>query len=193
MRYECATVRRDASRSRRSQETGQSQVTRKSCLERITPVRSACDPGGCASNIPPSPSITTAAPCRTRGPVPAIIAPSYRPDDWLTVFGEASHRRFVFFASSSSSSARGGRISQLAGTALDSCLHPVVNGRNPMAGISNRESPEEEANERREHPPINTDSAPSDDAAGHSDDERTDLQTSHKSGSRSTAQKEADR
>ena len=62
-----------------------------------------------------------------------------------------------------------------------------------MAGISNRESAREEADERREHPPMNTDSAPSEDAAGRRDEDQTDLQTSHKTGSRSTAQKEADR
>ena len=60
-------------------------------------------------------------------------------------------------------------------------------------GISNRESPTEEANERREHPPVDAGSPPAEDASGHVGDEPigdTDgRQTSHKAGSRSVAQK----
>jgi hypothetical protein len=63
------------------------------------------------------------------------------------------------------------------------------------SGISNRESPEEEAREREEHPPLDTDSPPPEDAAGRQGEQPlTDLrdrQTSHKAGSRSIAQKEA--
>lgn len=65
-----------------------------------------------------------------------------------------------------------------------------------MAGISNRESPEEEAEERREHPPVDTGSPPPEDAAGRVGEEpladNRDRHTSHKAGSRSIAQKEAE-
>jgi len=65
-----------------------------------------------------------------------------------------------------------------------------------MAGISNRESPEEEAAERREHPPVDGGSPPPEDAAGRVGEnplaDQADRQTSHKAGSRSIAQKEAD-
>jgi hypothetical protein len=65
-----------------------------------------------------------------------------------------------------------------------------------MAGISNRESPQEEEQERHEHPPQDTSSPPPQDAAGRvGEDPLTDNQdrhTSHKAGSRSIAQKEAD-
>jgi hypothetical protein len=61
-------------------------------------------------------------------------------------------------------------------------------------GISNRETPEEEARERREHPPVDTGSPEPEDAAGRVGEEPlTDLRdrhTSHKAGSRSIAQKE---
>ena len=61
-------------------------------------------------------------------------------------------------------------------------------------GISNRETPEEEAREREEHPPVNTGSPEPQDAAGRvGEDPLTDLKdrhTSHKAGSRSIAQKE---
>ena len=64
------------------------------------------------------------------------------------------------------------------------------------AGISNRESDIEEARERQEHPPLNTGSPPPEDAAGHVGEEpladRRDRHTSHKAGSRSIAQKEAE-
>lgn len=64
------------------------------------------------------------------------------------------------------------------------------------SGISNRESPGEESAERAAHPPVDTDSPPPEDAAGRvgeqSNDDHGDLQTSHKAGSRSMAQKEAE-
>jgi hypothetical protein len=63
-------------------------------------------------------------------------------------------------------------------------------------GISNRESPDTEARERREHPPIRTSSPPPEDAAGRVGeeplDDRRNRHTSHKAGSRSIAQKEAE-
>ena len=62
------------------------------------------------------------------------------------------------------------------------------------SGISNRESSAEEAEERQAHPPIVDDAPPPEDAAGNLGepvDDNRDQQTSHKSGSRSTAQKEA--
>jgi hypothetical protein len=63
-------------------------------------------------------------------------------------------------------------------------------------GISNRESPEQEAHERKEFPPKNVGSPPPEDAAGNVGeqplDDRHDRQTSHKAGSRSIAQKEAE-
>ena len=61
-------------------------------------------------------------------------------------------------------------------------------------GISNRESAEEEARERKEHPPVDTGAPPPEDASGRKGDERpgdtSGRQTSHKAGSRSVAQKE---
>ena len=67
-------------------------------------------------------------------------------------------------------------------------------GRNP--GISNRESAAEESAERAAHPPVDTGSPPPEDAAGHVGDEPSerhhDVQTSHKAGARSIAQKEAE-
>jgi hypothetical protein len=65
----------------------------------------------------------------------------------------------------------------------------------PKTGISNREPPDVEARERREHPPLPVGSPPPEDASGR----RGELpgrtpgprQTSHKAGSRSIAQKEA--
>lgn len=62
-------------------------------------------------------------------------------------------------------------------------------------GISNRETPDEEARERDEYPPVDTSSPQPQDAAGRVGEEPlTDLNdrhTSHKAGSRSIAQKEA--
>lgn len=64
------------------------------------------------------------------------------------------------------------------------------------AGISNRESAREEADERQEHPPVDTNSPPPQDAAGRVGEEpltdTRDRHTSHKAGSRSIAQKEAE-
>lgn len=64
------------------------------------------------------------------------------------------------------------------------------------AGISNRESDVEEAREREAHPPIDTNSPPPEDAAGRVGEEPledlSDRHTSHKAGSRSIAQKEAE-
>ena len=61
-------------------------------------------------------------------------------------------------------------------------------------GISNRESAAEEQAERAEHPPIDGGSPPPEDAAGNVGDEPIQdydgLQTAHKAGSRSIAQKE---
>jgi hypothetical protein len=62
------------------------------------------------------------------------------------------------------------------------------------AGISNRESSTEEAQEREQHPPVDTSSPPPQDAAGRIGEEPlgdlSDRHTSHKAGSRSIAQKE---
>lgn len=62
-------------------------------------------------------------------------------------------------------------------------------------GISNRETPQEEAREREQHPPLDTNSPPPEDAAGRIGemplDDSEDRHTSHKAGSRSIAQKEA--
>jgi hypothetical protein len=63
-------------------------------------------------------------------------------------------------------------------------------------GISNRESAQAEAEERRVHPPVDTASPPPQDAAGRVGEEplsdARDRHTSHKAGSRSIAQKEAE-
>jgi hypothetical protein len=64
-------------------------------------------------------------------------------------------------------------------------------------GISNRESAHEEAQERRDHPPTAPDAPPREqDAAGREGEEpmpdNRDRHTSHKAGSRSIAQKEAE-
>jgi hypothetical protein len=65
----------------------------------------------------------------------------------------------------------------------------------PAAGISNRQSPREEARSRAQHPPVDTASPQPQDAAGRVGeqplDDRRDRHTSHKAGSRSIAQKEA--
>jgi hypothetical protein len=61
-------------------------------------------------------------------------------------------------------------------------------------GISNRETPEKEERERREHPPHDAGSPPPMDAAGRVGEEPLsevpNRHTSHKAGSRSIAQKE---
>ena len=69
-----------------------------------------------------------------------------------------------------------------------------VNGRLPAVGISNRETPAQEARGREEHRPVDPASPPPEDAAGsvgERDYSRHGRQTSHKAGSRSVAQKEA--
>jgi hypothetical protein len=62
-------------------------------------------------------------------------------------------------------------------------------------GISNRESAEQEAQEREAFPPVDAGSPPAEDAAGRVGeqplDDRRDRHTSHKAGSRSIAQKQA--
>lgn len=62
-------------------------------------------------------------------------------------------------------------------------------------GISNRETPEREEQERHEHPPVDRDSPPPQDAKGRVGElpmeEVPNRQTSHKAGSRSIAIKEA--
>lgn len=66
---------------------------------------------------------------------------------------------------------------------------------NRGVGISNRLSPEDEARDAREHPPLDPSEPPPQDAAGRVGDESAegpaDRQTSQKAGTRSRAQKEA--
>src|SRR4051812_11656887 len=61
-------------------------------------------------------------------------------------------------------------------------------------GISNRETPREEAEEREEYPPVDISSPPPQDAAGRVGEEPLDdlnsRQTSHKTGSHSLVEKE---
>jgi hypothetical protein len=68
----------------------------------------------------------------------------------------------------------------------------VTMGR--RSGISNRQSPEQEAEDRAAHPPLDAGSPPPADAAGRVGErplsDRRDRHTSHKAGSRSIAQKE---
>jgi len=63
-------------------------------------------------------------------------------------------------------------------------------------GVSNRETAAEEATERQEHPPLDPSSPQPEDAAGRTGEEpledMRDRHTSHKAGSRSIAQKEAE-
>jgi|SRR4051812_49827585 hypothetical protein len=66
--------------------------------------------------------------------------------------------------------------------------------RQHAAGISNRETPEQEADERNAFPPINGGPPEAEDAGGSRGDADVPSdgsQTSHKAGSRSVAQKEA--
>jgi hypothetical protein len=64
--------------------------------------------------------------------------------------------------------------------------------RQASAGISNRETPAEEADERRAHPPLDPTSPPPEDAGGSVGEPAVrGGHTSHKAGSRSVAQKEA--
>jgi hypothetical protein len=64
------------------------------------------------------------------------------------------------------------------------------------SGISNRETPQQEEQERQENPPVDVSSPPPQDAGGDTGDDpinqSRDGQTSHKAGSRSVAQKEAE-
>jgi hypothetical protein len=63
------------------------------------------------------------------------------------------------------------------------------------SGISNRETPGQEEQERQEHPPVDNSVAPEDASGNQGDDpinQSRDGQTSHKAGSRSVAQKEAE-
>jgi hypothetical protein len=64
------------------------------------------------------------------------------------------------------------------------------------AGISNRETPQEEEQERAENPPLDTSSPPPQDAAGRVGEDpltdMTDRQTSHKTGSHSLVEKETE-
>ena len=69
--------------------------------------------------------------------------------------------------------------------------------RDDQQGISNRETAAEESEERREFPPIAPDAPPVErDAAGREGEEHPEANegrhTSHKAGSRSIAQKEAE-
>ena len=61
-------------------------------------------------------------------------------------------------------------------------------------GISNRESPGEEAQERNEFPPVQEGQPPPEDASGRTGPDADDVrdgQTSHKAGSHSIAEKES--
>jgi len=63
---------------------------------------------------------------------------------------------------------------------------------NTRPGISNRESADQEARERAEHPPLDPSAPPAEDAAGRGDDgndDRTGEQSSSKTGVRSSGQK----
>lgn len=71
----------------------------------------------------------------------------------------------------------------------------AVRGQVGRAGISNRMAAGKEAKDRAEHPPVDTSSPPPEDAAGRVGEQpledRRNRHTSHKAGSRSIAQKEA--
>jgi hypothetical protein len=73
------------------------------------------------------------------------------------------------------------------GTDLDDWLQAERELRG--VGISNRESPEEEAQDRIDHPPLNADSPVAENPPDLTD--QSELQSSRKSGSRSGAQKKA--
>jgi hypothetical protein len=79
--------------------------------------------------------------------------------------------------------------------ATQSPSDPIRNDEtDDSTGISNRESAADERAERAAHPPVSGDSPAPEDAAGHVGDEPirdySGLQTAHKAGSRSIAQKE---
>ena len=70
---------------------------------------------------------------------------------------------------------------------------PEARPPDPAAGISNRQTPSEEARDRQEHPPADTGGPPPEDASGRTGEEpggELQGQTSHKAGARSVAQKE---
>ena len=70
----------------------------------------------------------------------------------------------------------------------------MATDKDRRTGISNRETPDEEARERQEHPPLETGSPQPEDAAGRVGElpmeQVPERQTSHKAGARSIAQKE---
>src|SRR5688572_7623667 len=72
----------------------------------------------------------------------------------------------------------------------------IESSTRPRTGISNRETAREEAQERREHPALDTRSPAPEDVAGRRGeqplDDIRDRHTSHKAGSRSIAQKESE-
>jgi hypothetical protein len=71
---------------------------------------------------------------------------------------------------------------------------PRQKRRQNSVGISNRETPAEEARERKSYPPLDPGSPPPEDAGGsvgEPETRRRNGRTSHKAGSRSVAQKEA--
>jgi hypothetical protein len=82
---------------------------------------------------------------------------------------------------------------QPAAPADDAVRRPLEPTR---VGISNRESADDEEEERRRHPPLETGAPPPEDAAGRVGEEpladTRDRHISHKTGTRSTAQKEAE-
>jgi hypothetical protein len=81
----------------------------------------------------------------------------------------------------------------MAGMATRPTPQPKARPQEPATGISNRQSPTDEAHDRQEHPPADTSGPPPEDASGRAGgDAAPDLhgQTSHKAGSRSIAQKE---
>jgi hypothetical protein len=91
---------------------------------------------------------------------------------------------------------RFGNDSALPGWRLGFCK-PTTRGDVVMkrkSGISNRQSSSEEAQERKEHPPLDPGSPPPEDAGGTVGErpltDTRDRHTSHKAGSRSIAQKE---
>jgi hypothetical protein len=73
---------------------------------------------------------------------------------------------------------------------------PSTSSDQQATGISNRETARDEAAERAAHPPLDPSSPPPQDAAGRVGeeplDDLADRHTSHKTGSASLAQKEAD-
>jgi hypothetical protein len=73
---------------------------------------------------------------------------------------------------------------------------PTPDADEPRTGISNRETPAQEQAEREAHPPVDRGSPPPVDAGGDVGEQplpdTTGEQTSHKAGSRSVAQKEAE-